>query len=106
MSAAQEAFAQASRYFEQGQLSLAKQYSWFALSQAPNDAETLQLLGKIAARQGELDRAIDYLNRSLICNGNDGETWRFLIKAHYDLGLALKAKGRLAEAAAAFQSAL
>ena len=106
MAATTDAFAQAARHFTMGNLSMAEQYSWFVLSNAPNHADALRMLGLIAARNGDLDRAIDYLNRSLICDSASTDTWQHLREAHNNLGSALKAKGKLADAAQAFQSAV
>src|ERR1700730_13276354 len=105
MPATQNALAEQQRFFSLGNLSMAEQFSLFALSNSPNHAEVLRLLGLIAARQGELDRAVDYFNRSLICDGSNSVTWQHLTEAHTNLGIALKAKGRLREAAEAFRNA-
>src|SRR5262245_60883523 len=106
MQATQNALVEAQRCFSLGNFSMAEQYSLFALSHSPNNAEALQLLGLVAARQDDLDRAVEFFNRSLICDGSNTLTWQHLTQAHTNLGIALKAKGRLREAAEAFRNAV
>src|SRR5438552_3896992 len=106
MPASKKALEEALHQLSLGSFSMAEQYCWYVLSNSPNDAAALQLLGRIAARQNEFDRAIEYFNRSLICDGSNAETWRELTDAHANKGSALKAVGRLGEAADAFQSAV
>src|SRR5438132_3354878 len=86
MAAAADAFALATRAHAEGNLSLAEQYSWWALGENPSNAEALHLLGLIARRRGDLEQAVDYFNRSLLCDGGSAVTWKNLGDAHCAAG--------------------
>jgi tetratricopeptide (TPR) repeat protein len=62
-------------------------------------AEAWDMLGLIAGRQGDWDRARDYHVRALSL-----EPYR--ASFHYNLGIALAASGRIKEAAAAYKAAI
>src|SRR5436190_2097578 len=79
MATAGESFNMALRYHGLGDLSLAEQFSLTALRDEPGHVEALHLLGVIAWQRGNLERAIDYLRRSLSSNGGpSGLTWKHL----------------------------
>jgi tetratricopeptide (TPR) repeat protein len=54
---------------------LAEQHFWSFLGKNPNHAETLRYLGLLARRRGDLSRAIEFFNRSLISNSINAQTW-------------------------------
>jgi tetratricopeptide (TPR) repeat protein len=86
MDTAAAVFEQAIRARAEGNLLLAEQYSRLVLGEQPNHAEALHLLGLIAHQQGDVDQALDYLNRSLIANGTNAKTWKHLGDAHLAVG--------------------
>src|ERR1700675_162905 len=90
---------QATRAHAEGNFYLAEQYSRSIVVQEPNHAGALQLIGLSALQQGDLSQAIDYLNRSLIADGSNADTWR-------DLGEAHLAVGNIRDAIANFEQAL
>src|SRR5438477_6815305 len=92
-------FVLANQYLGQGNLSLAEQSVWSVLTEEPNRADAWQLFGRIARRQGRFREAIDYLNRSLICNGASADSWA-------DLGDVYLATGDLHAAVANYEQAL
>jgi tetratricopeptide (TPR) repeat protein len=83
----------------EGNSSLAEQHAWCVLHEDPNNANALRLLGLLAQAKGDLDQAIDYFNRSLVCDGSNVITWN-------DLGNAQVAAGRCQVAVTAFEQAL
>jgi len=81
-----DAFALASRCYSEGDLAHAEQHLWSILSKDANHPEALRLFGVIARQKGDLVQAIDYLNRSLICNRANAITWKNLGDAHFFAG--------------------
>jgi tetratricopeptide (TPR) repeat protein len=80
------AFELATRSLTEGKLSLAEQFSWLVLREEPNHAESLHLLGLIALQKGNTDLAIDYMNRSLICDSSNAISWKNLGDIHLAAG--------------------
>jgi tetratricopeptide (TPR) repeat protein len=73
-----DALSLASRYQAEGNLPLAEQVAWSVVNEQPNHADALQLLGLIHHQKGNSADAIDYLNRSLLCNRKNALTWHYL----------------------------
>jgi tetratricopeptide (TPR) repeat protein len=86
MATVAAAFELAARSLTEGKLSLAEQFSWSVLREQPNHAETLHLLGLIALQKGNTDLAIDYMNRSLICDSSSAVSWKNLGDIHLAAG--------------------
>jgi tetratricopeptide (TPR) repeat protein len=86
-------------YHERGETALAEQTSLSVLAQAPNHAGAFHLLGLIARKQGDMTRAAQYLNRSLLCDGSNALSW-----AH--LGDVNLAGGNLHQAIANYEAAV
>jgi tetratricopeptide (TPR) repeat protein len=91
--------AMAAQARAEGKLAEAEQLAWSALAGTPNHARTLHLLGLIAKQKGDLEQAIDYLNRALLCDGSQAAAW-------HDLGDVHFAAGDAAAAAANYEQAL
>jgi tetratricopeptide (TPR) repeat protein len=76
--ASPDTFALAAQYHATGNPALAEQYCLSILSEEPNHAEALRLLGVITHEKGDLNQALVYLNRSVTSNGANAATWRHL----------------------------
>jgi tetratricopeptide (TPR) repeat protein len=76
----------ASRHYQAGDFFRSEECAWSALSEDPNHADALQLFGRIAHKKGEWLQAIDYLNRSLLCDRANAQTWRYLGDAYVCIG--------------------
>ena len=73
------------RLFAQGELDAAAQAAWLLLTRQPNHAGALLLLGRIGLRQGDVVKAIDYFNRSILSDGANPLAWCSLGNAHLAL---------------------
>ena len=82
-----------------GRLAEAEKFYRQVLTQQPNHAEALHLLGMLAGQCGQLDAAEDLLRRAIRIKPDYAE-------AHATLGTALKRKGRLDEAIDSFRQAI
>jgi tetratricopeptide (TPR) repeat protein len=71
-----EAFTMAGRLYAAGNLPGAEQQAWAILSVEPTHAESLRMIGVIAHQTGDLGKALDFLNRSLLCNNARSDTWK------------------------------
>jgi tetratricopeptide (TPR) repeat protein len=69
------------------------------LNAQPNHPETLHLMGVMALQIGRFDMSVDFINRAIAVNPNDGRYFS-------NLGQALSATGRIDDAIAAYQRAL
>src|SRR5262249_48599043 len=85
-------FASAVRCMQAGQLAEAERLCREILAATPNDAASIHLLGFGANKPGGPHEAIELIGRAL---ARDEENRA----CHFTLGLALRAAGRLAEAA-------
>jgi tetratricopeptide (TPR) repeat protein len=94
-----EIFAAALDHHRNGRLVEAGQLYRQVLAQDAGHAESLRLLGVIAAQGGEVDRAIGLFRRSLACAPGQPATL-------LNLGTALVGQGRAADAEACFRRAL
>ena len=128
-----EAFAEALRRHQDGDLVGAERLYRHVLASAPHHADSLHLLGAIAQQSGRFALAIDLIGQAIALNPQpalyhcnlglalkDGglpdraiEAYRQSIardpgqvEAHLGLGLALKALGRVDEAIAAYGAAI
>lgn len=95
----QQAFALALRHHQAGRLKEAEQLYRQILSQQPDHAGALHLLGVIAAQVGRHDAAVTLIRQALARQPNWPE-------AHNNLGNAFKNMGRVDEALAAYRQAL
>jgi tetratricopeptide (TPR) repeat protein len=78
-----DALTIASLNITEGNLEAAEQHLWSILARNSNDPEALRLYGSIARERGDWDQALDYLNRSLLCNRTDAVTWKNLGDVHF-----------------------
>jgi tetratricopeptide (TPR) repeat protein len=78
MSTLADAMALASHYYASGDSAQAEVHCWSVLSVESSHPEALRMLGLIARQRGELSQARDYLNRSLICDRGNPDTWKNL----------------------------
>src|SRR5437868_552588 len=78
MATTAETFTLACQYRAEGNLSLAEEFAWTVLSAEPNHAAAWQLFGRIARQKGDFEQAITHLNRSLVCDGANADTWAHL----------------------------
>src|ERR1700690_3800975 len=78
MATTAELIAMATRTHAAGDLALSEQCAWSVLLENANHAEALRLLGVLAGEKGDARQAIDYLNRSLICDRSSAATWKEL----------------------------
>jgi tetratricopeptide (TPR) repeat protein len=97
--AVQRSFVQALRYHQAGQLQDAERLCLKILAADPRHAESLHLLGLVAARSGQIDRAAELIGQALSAKPSFAE-------AHNNLGITLRALGRHEEALSAFGRAL
>jgi len=91
--------AEAQQLLRQGRLVEAERAFQEILAASPDDVEALNVAALIALRNGEAQRALELLGRSIQVNPADALT-------HHHLGLAHEAAGNLQAAAAAHRSAL
>jgi Flp pilus assembly protein TadD/SAM-dependent methyltransferase len=91
-------FASAVECMQAGRLDEAERLCREILAAAPNDAASIHLLGFVAYRAGRPHDAIDLIGRALALDERNPD-------CHFNLGLALLAAGRLAEAATHFDRA-
>jgi tetratricopeptide (TPR) repeat protein len=82
MATTAELIAMAMQAHEAGEISLAEQWAWSVLLENANHPEALRLLGILAWEKGDSGQAIDYLNRSLICDSSSALTWKELGDVH------------------------
>ena len=82
MASVAETFALAARYHAAGDLILAERLSLSVLRENPHHAEALHMLGVIAWQKRDLNAAIDYLQRSVTCNGSNATAWKHLGDVH------------------------
>ena len=76
MTSIAEAFTMAGRWYASGNLQLAEQQAWAILGADPTHAESLRMIGVIAHQSGDMGKALDFLNRSLLCNNARSDTWK------------------------------
>lgn len=94
-----QAIDRAVQHHNAGRLTKAKRSYEKILKNDPNHADALRLLGVIALQEGNNDRAIDLISKSIAINCDDAN-------AYYNLAIALKQSGQLDEAVANYQNAL
>ncbi len=76
MTSIAEAFTMAGRWYAAGNLQLAEQQAWAILGADPAHAESLRMIGVIAHQSGDMSKALDFLNRSLLFNNARADTWK------------------------------
>jgi len=86
-------------FYRLGKLDLAAGEFSTILRKEPDNYDALDGMGLVQAARQQYDEAVEYHQRAIALKGDDMMT-------HYHLGQALEKKGRLPEAAAAYQSAL
>lgn len=94
-----EAFMVAGRLYAAGDLQAAEAQAWAILNIEPTHAESLRMIGVIAHQTGDLGKALDYLNRSLLCNNARADTWK-------DRGDLYLTTGELRSAVSDYEQAL
>ncbi|MDA9975336.1 tetratricopeptide repeat protein [Alphaproteobacteria bacterium] len=82
-------------HHESGRLAAARVFYEKILDILPNDAETLDLFGRLLFEQGDLERAVSTLNQAVDVNPNSSSAWNHL-------GVALLAIGNSDGALVAF----
>jgi protein O-GlcNAc transferase len=95
----QQLFAAAVGHHQAGRLNEAERLYLQILQAEPHHADALHFLGVLAHQIGHNDKAVDLIGRAI---GQNGRVPAF----HNNLGNALKAQGRLQEAAASYAKAL
>ena len=95
----QEAFTAAMQLHQAGRLIEAERLYLQILRANPRHADALHLLGVLAHQIGRHDMAVDLIGRAIAQNGE-------VPSFHNNLGNALKAQGKLQEAAASYAGAL
>ncbi len=95
----QEAFSAALGHHRAGRLNEAERLYRQILQADPCHADALHLLGVLAHQAGRNDVAVDLIGRAIAQNGR-------IPAFHNNLGNALKAQGKLQEAAACYRGAL
>ena len=133
MSSIADAFTVAGRLYAAGNLQAAEQQAWEILAVEPNHGESLRMIGVIAHQNGDLGKALDFLNRSLLCNNARADTWKnrgdlylstgdarsavsdyeqalrlqpIFVDVFNNIGVALQQLGHFASAAKYFQEAI
>jgi tetratricopeptide (TPR) repeat protein len=99
MASVAAAFELATRSHAEGKLALAEQFALSVLTEEPAHAEALHLLGIIALQKGNASLAVDYLNRSLLCDGHNAVVWK-------NMGDVYLAAGDLVSGVASYERAL
>jgi len=95
----QDAFDNAVRRHQAGRVQDAERLYRQVLEIDPRHADSLHLLGVIAAQTGRHDAAVDLIKKAIKVNGN-------VAPYHFNLGLALMKQERVSEAAACFRRAV
>lgn len=95
----QQAFTAAMGHHQAGRLNEAERLYLQILKIDPGHADALHLLGVLAHQVGRNDLAVDLIGRAIAQNGR-------VPAFHNNLGNALKAQGKLQEAAASYAGAL
>lgn len=95
----QQALDLAVKFHNTGDLGKAKNIYMQILQADPNQPIALQLLGVLAFEDGQLDIAIEFINKALAIKPDYDE-------AHYNLGVALKEQGKLEQAVASYRRAI
>jgi tetratricopeptide (TPR) repeat protein/2-polyprenyl-3-methyl-5-hydroxy-6-metoxy-1,4-benzoquinol methylase len=91
-------FAAAARHLGAGQIAEAERFCRDALTLDPNHADSLHLLGIIACQVGRHAAAVELLGRALAVNARSAD-------CHFNMAHALRALGRLDDAAVHFNQA-
>src|SRR5437016_327945 len=94
----QQAFDQATRFYQSQRLDEAASLYRQILAQQPDHAATLHLLGVVCAQTGKLAEAEQFIRRAIHVNPFDASY-------HANLGNVLQEQGRLDEALASYQKA-
>ena len=94
-----EAWETAIAHFQSNRLLEAEAHCQSILQQSPTSPHVLQLLGGIADRQEQFDRAIAYYQQALEINPD-------FAAAHYNLGRTLNKLGKSNEAIACYETAI
>jgi protein O-GlcNAc transferase len=95
----QEVFTAALGHHQAGRLNEAERLYQQILQADPHHADALHFLGVLAHQIGRHDMAVDLIGRAIAQNGR-------VPAFHNNLGSALKAQGKLQEAAASYSEAL
>lgn len=99
LPAAQESFDAALHEHKRGKLNEAERLYRRVLAAHPRHAETLHMLGVIAAQRGQHDPAIDLIGRAIAINAK-------VPQYHNNLGNVLREQGRLDAAVACYRKAI
>jgi tetratricopeptide (TPR) repeat protein/SAM-dependent methyltransferase len=91
-------FASAVKCMQAGQLAEAERLCGAILAAAPNDVPAIHLLGFVAYKAGRPQEAIDLIGKAIALDETNAD-------CHFNIGLALLAAGRVAEASGHFARA-